>query len=153
MHPWRQYCWSRSHNLHWLTYPSPSAPGIHPRTCRQQWTSSCPKANRASVPSRNEGFLQLSLFFLVPKMPRDLCLVIDLSHLNDHLVICSSRWKPRHESGHPSKRANGLCPLTYRMHICTSPWQSLYRNTSGSWSMVECTRSAWPPPLGNFPRR
>ena len=63
MHPWRQSCWSQSHNLHWLTYPSPSAPGIHPRTRKQQWTSSCPKGQSSSVPSRNQGFLQLSLFW------------------------------------------------------------------------------------------
>ena len=43
MHTWRQSWWSGNHNLHWLAHPSHSAPRIHPRTCRQQWTSSCPK--------------------------------------------------------------------------------------------------------------
>ena len=65
----------------------------------------------------------------------------------------SSRWKPRHQSGCPSKTANGLCPSLYRTHICTSPWQGLYRNTCGSWSMVKCTSSAGPPHLRNLPRQ
>ena len=65
----------------------------------------------------------------------------------------SSRWKPRHQSGHPSERANGLCPSTYRTHICTFPWQGLHGNTSGSWSTVEYTSLAWLSPLGNLPRR
>ena len=131
MHPWRQSCWSRSHNLHGLTYPSPSAPGIHPRTCKQQWTSSCPKG-QSSQCSIQKPRVSPACLFLVPKNTGDLCPVIDLSHLNDHLVICSSRWKPRHQSGRPSERGNALCPLTYRMHICASPWQGLYRNTSSS---------------------
>ena len=66
--------------------------------------------------------------------------------------FCSSRWKPRHQSGHPSERANGLCPSTYRTHICTFPWQGLHGNTSGSWSTVEYTSLARLSPLGNLPR-
>ena len=59
-------CWSGSHNLHWIAHPCPSAPGIHPRTCRQQWTSSCSKG-QSSQCSIQKPRVSSAVSFLVPK--------------------------------------------------------------------------------------
>ena len=82
----------------------------------------------------------------MPKNTVDLCPVIDLSHLNDHLVIHNSRWKLRHESGRPSKTTNRSCPSTYRIHICTS-----HGNACTEIPLVHSQWSSVPDQLGHLP--
>ena len=101
-----------------------------------------------------KGFF--SRLFLVPKKIGDLHPVIDLSCLNEHLVIPQFKMVTQASVRSAIRETNGLCPLTYRTHICTFPWQGLYRNMSSSWSTVNyisllVSRSAWPLPLGNLP--
>ena len=154
MHTWRQSWWSGNHNLHWLAHPSPSAPRIHPRTSRQQWTSSCPKGQFEPLfHPETKGFSS----HLFPGVKKDRGSV----SYHRSLLLESSSGHSTVQDGNPGvgqvvhlKRANGLCPLTYGTHICTSPWQVLYRNTSSSSrSTFQCTNSARPPPFDNLPRR
>ena len=151
MHTWRQSWWSGNHNLHWLAHPSHSAPRIRPRTCRQQWKSSCPKGQFEPLfHPETKGFLS----HLFPGVKEERGSV----SYHRSLLLESPSGHSTDQDGNPgisqvaTKRANGLCLLTYRTHICTSPWQLLYRNTSSSWSTVQCTNSARPPPLDNLPR-
>ena len=115
------------------------------------WTSSSPKGQSSQCSIQKSRVFQPSLSWC--QRTQGICV---LSYISTTWTAIwsfrSSRWKPRHQSGHPSERANGLCPSTYRTHICMFPWQGLHGNTSGSWSTVKFTSLAWLFPLGNLPR-
>ena len=67
-----------------------------------------------------------------------------------------SRLKPRHPSGLPSDRVNGLYPSTYKAHISKFLWQGSYGNICVLWWTGVFTRShafhsVWLDPLWNIP--
>ena len=71
---------------------SPSAPGIYPRTCRQQWTSSCPKG-QSSQCSIQKPRVSSAVSFLVPRT-QGFCVLSQISPTWMTIwSFHSSRWK------------------------------------------------------------